>query len=570
MKRNCKILTAIFIYLLVISLSPITTHAYDEMIIIDSIINTNSVFEKINTNDQHYKILEPLEIAIDILGFSELHDLTIEAQVQELKSIYIQDGFIAPIDKNLPDDAVPIYTAVQLSSIGGEQSEGKYYYLANDIDLNGEWTPINDFRGVLDGQGFSVNGLQISESSAIRYAGMFGEILSGNVLIKNISLNIGTNGINAIITAGGLIGRCGADVFIDNCFVTGNISVKSNTSLVNAGGLIGNTNQNTIINNCYTTGTVSSYSAYSGARDEMSASGGLIGRADKTAIINNSYTSGEIYFRGSSSQTIDCCAGGLVGYTYQNVTITDSNSIGDVWASISFYAYVGGLIGYSNTGRININNCYTTGAIESYASWSFAGGLIGVTDAIEANFAECHATGEIGSFYYMTGNYTYHPFAGGLIGGTGVKKGNPVIKFNTVCTYICKNIPPIGNWDIDDPDLVNVERVEPYTLAITESVFTHGLTLIANLKIIIVNNIRLSKNAAVIAAVYKNDVLTAFWYNDQHLNGGNNYQDVTNLNTNITPEEADLIDNNICIKVFLWDNVSNMIPLAEMAYRLLS
>ena len=45
------------------------------------------------------------------------------------------NGFIAPIDDNVPSNVVRIRTAAELAAIGGVQNTGIYYVLENDITL---------------------------------------------------------------------------------------------------------------------------------------------------------------------------------------------------------------------------------------------------------------------------------------------------------------------------------------------------------------------------------------------------------------------------------------------------
>jgi len=45
-----------------------------------------------------------------------------------------------------------ITTPEELAAIGGEESEGKFYALGNNIDLTEEWVPIANFRRTFDGR----------------------------------------------------------------------------------------------------------------------------------------------------------------------------------------------------------------------------------------------------------------------------------------------------------------------------------------------------------------------------------------------------------------------------------
>jgi hypothetical protein len=124
------------------------------------------------------------------------------ASLVPLIGVVYADG---TIDQNgVPADAVHIQTANELAGIGGEGSVGnRYFVLDNDIDLVDEWVPIDQFMGTFDGQGYSVNNLYVLENSRRENAGLFGTVRSGGV-IKNVGVNINSEGLTATFFAGGL------------------------------------------------------------------------------------------------------------------------------------------------------------------------------------------------------------------------------------------------------------------------------------------------------------------------------------------------------------------------------
>jgi len=301
----------------------------------------------------------------------------------------------------IPADAIFISSRAELALIGGPQSTGKYYVLKNDIWLTSEWTPINDFCGTFDGRGHVVHNLYVLESSGRQYAGLFGNLgyythedwlynteqtVATTITIKNVGVNIGSDGITAVsdwgsqaIYAGGLIGSCDADnyeynILVENCYATGSVSTISTTGSIrpafsgaggligscstawgtitvkncyasgnvtavsyyvdsaSAGGLIGelSTNQENgpiFIENCYATGNASAYSMLSG--DDRfpvyaASAGGLIGRSDESARISE-ITIKNCYATGNvfSSSNKHFIAGRIIGASYDNVTISD-------------------------------------------------------------------------------------------------------------------------------------------------------------------------------------------------------------------------------------------------------
>lgn len=374
-------------------------------------------------------------------------------------------GFIAPYNQDeIPAGAIHIKTAQELATIGRENSKGKYYVLDNDINLVDEWIPINNFAGTLDGRGYSINNLYILENSQRKSAGLFGSTkdYGSDVIIKNLSVNIGTQGIVAYlgdgcdIYAGGLVGYSDSSINIINCYTTGKITVNTTISASSAfgGGLIGYNNGSINIVNCYTTGkiTVNTISGFSGA-----SAGGLIGYSDDIMngiiSITNCYTTGEIIANTTSAHlfggNFDASAGGLIGesdsHSNGNFSITNCYTTGKVTATSQHGStYAGGLIAknmsYRNS-NCSITNCYTIGEITANSTnySADAGGLIGMsmelTDPAFTVIANCYTAGNIMA---ISGRSLTYANAGGLI---GYFDGTLTIK--PYCSYP-SNLPRIG------------------------------------------------------------------------------------------------------------------------------
>lgn len=130
---------------------------------------------------------------------------------------------------------VIITTADELRAIGGPQSAGRTFILANNITIVGNWTPIEDFRGTLDGAGHVIT-LSSHNSNPIAIAGLFGTIGRGTVVIRNLGVETGggfvfaqaPRGGNSRAAAGGIIGIViGGDVTIENSYFNGAIGARS-------------------------------------------------------------------------------------------------------------------------------------------------------------------------------------------------------------------------------------------------------------------------------------------------------------------------------------------------------
>lgn len=112
-----------------------------------------------------------------------------------------------------------ISSARELKKIGENLSA--HYALCGDIELNGEFTPIGSqfepFEGVLDGRGYTVKNLKITETA--QYAGLFARNAG---TVKNLKVEAD---IEATAYAGGIAGRNGGE--IRDCAVLGKIKATS-------------------------------------------------------------------------------------------------------------------------------------------------------------------------------------------------------------------------------------------------------------------------------------------------------------------------------------------------------
>lgn len=175
----------------------------------------------------------------------------------EVRKYYDDDDDYYDSDYNKEDTSsyTPIYTIADLVGINSNPSGN--YILMNDIDMTEEtrkggswdtgngWTPLYEFSGTLDGNGYRIIGMNIYGKIDSKYAGLFSSVRG---CIKNLGMtdvNIDSieltdrwdgyrdyNGIGAI--AGYLKGK------IQSCYVTGNV-FGTNTEYkgIGVGGLVG-------------------------------------------------------------------------------------------------------------------------------------------------------------------------------------------------------------------------------------------------------------------------------------------------------------------------------------------
>lgn len=291
-----------------------------------------------------------------------------------------------------------IYTADELAAIGGEHSADMTYILANDIALTGIWTPIEDFRGTLDGAGHVISGLNTAVNQNGQAAGLFGTINTGNVTIRqlgaetprNRSVSAGVRFDNwgleseLKVYAGGLIGRVtGGNVTIDECYFVGNVNastqqfsvVKAALSLVKLP--IPKTYEvYTFIAECTTKALDIAFDFGIVSEKSHSYAGGLIGSVEggATVTINNSYTRGRARAYAETTYSIInkssfSNVGGLVGYIAPDSQVM--LSVGDSYSTSNVVADV-------MRSQIDMMTVYPFGPLALFKPQNqHAGGLIG-------------------------------------------------------------------------------------------------------------------------------------------------------------------------------------------------
>ncbi len=200
-----------------------------------------------------------------------------------------------------------IYTAQNLLSLVSSSS-GTYYKLMNDIDMSGvNFTPISEFKGILDGNHKTIKNLNISEKST---AGFIIDVSEG-AIIKNLTFT------DPVITSAEDYAAVFTDVrgTLDNICVKGG-TMTSKTAASRAGGLTGMLTSPGKIQNCYTSAAVSANQA-----------GGLVAYLSG-GTITNSYSCGKITGIGSSPVT-----GGIFAYLLQSTGGSTSNAYWDIQSS---------------------------------------------------------------------------------------------------------------------------------------------------------------------------------------------------------------------------------------------
>ena len=425
-------------------------------------------------------------------------------------------------------------TFVNASSSNSGSTNGKYYKIMNDINLQyySNWTPIGisspdyyggeiAFRGNFDGNGKIIQNLSIS--STLNSRGLFGYVSGG--IIQNLGLeNCNINCSGSYV--GGLVGGCN-DITISNCHVTGTV--------IGGGGLVGafdsrNSSSNVIISDCYVMGTVTGGGgliSYCGAfignnvitisnsyvSGNVTGRGGLLGSnsSSTTITISNCYVTGSVFRNGdnvggligiasSTINILNChttcsvtgtgdAVGGLVGEVGGTLNITNCYTIGDVTGT----SYVGGLVGRkvvtNNTQSVNISYCYATGTIKG--TGTAIGGIIGNASR-NVTISNCYTTcdvnggntvggicGVLGG-YDVSGNISYC-HASGTIKGTNAYIGG-IIGNSANNSNIIKNCVAANDSIISTGNITSINRIAGFHQAgnINTNSYTLNTTVLQN------------------------------------------------------------------------------------------
>lgn len=179
-----------------------------------------------------------------------------------------------------------------LKMITSSSYQNKYFIMMNSFELTSDWTPLKDFAGVFDGNGYIISGLKIPQSKSAEAAGLFANLKSG-AKVSNLGVMIKDEVIaeGGLAESGGIAGECESGASIENCFVAGG----KITGL--SAGCITGSNAGTITN-CYATTEIA------GATN--ASIGGICG--SNTGTIQNSYAIGKIAETDASNK-----AGGISG-----------------------------------------------------------------------------------------------------------------------------------------------------------------------------------------------------------------------------------------------------------------
>lgn len=242
-----------------------------------------------------------------------------------------------------------IGTAAELAwfadAVNGGQRDISAKLTAN-INLNDKtWTAIgtssNKFAGTLDGDNYTVSGLVTT--------GLVGELAEGGV-VENLRVNC------AIVSTSSLLGGVANSSAgtIRNCMVSGSITFSSNgpNAALAIGGIVGRTTGNSVISGCVSRAVVKD--AYDNSTYGTTAPlGGITGYAH--GVVENCYFIGTLAVKKTQpNKIIYQKRGGLVGELQANAELKGSYVAGEfAIADESKFGAVVGVVASSAT----ITNC---------------------------------------------------------------------------------------------------------------------------------------------------------------------------------------------------------------------
>ncbi len=278
------------------------------------------------------------------------------------------------------------WLAEQSNSTNRQEFADYTFTMTTDINLLGfAWPQIGvggqGFKGVFDGKGHAIHGLNLQTTGTQSCAGLFYCVDEGGTVKKLTvrgTVNVEYNGSSGC-SAGGVAGKT-KKAIIENCHNACDI-FGSGTSFW-LGGIVGHAT-NTTFENCSNSGNI---------QVDGTASvclGGITGTANNSSgqVIADNVNEGNIIARSSFHWVK---AGGIIGditTTGADVTLSGNENRGDIKSESSTSQDVGevdagGIIGYITTamessGKILVNNNGNTGTVVNGNDGNYAGGIIG-------------------------------------------------------------------------------------------------------------------------------------------------------------------------------------------------
>lgn len=270
--------------------------------------------------------------------------------------------------------ANPLMTEADLLSYVGNQTayDGEPAKLGTDITLTNDWTPV-DLTGILDGQGYTISGLNINATSGL---GAMFSIQSGAVL-RNVAVegNITYSAAPSKAAPVGLVGYLHGTMY--NVVNKTAITATTTSESVYLGGLAGWVSRGKMID-CRNEGNVTI-----GNTAGASYVGGAVGVLyPEEGLVQNCVNAGTV----TSNATSTGALGGVVGMQQGGETVGCTNTGEVVAAAMRSSGSVGGVVGvvFNCSNKVaEISQCKNSGRLTVTAiGFRGVGGVIGAIDDV--------------------------------------------------------------------------------------------------------------------------------------------------------------------------------------------
>jgi hypothetical protein len=280
------------------------------------------------------------------------------------------------------------------------------YYLIDNIDLadeecewydanDGIWMPIgtstNPFKGVFNGNGFTISGLSIPYAGATvasDYKGLFGYVDGGSIFnftIKDFNIT-GRDYVGGV--AGYVKGSTISVITVEDSSIFGNNNDVISHGLY-VGGAAGYIEGSTISNASVTKSEVAGNNYVGGVAGYIEGSTISNASVTKSEVAGNNYVGGvvgyarEIASPLQNSEILNCYnagtvdgntyVGGVVGQVRTSIVNLCSN-VGEVAGNDTNGTSIGGVVGMANRSS-NVINCFNNGLVTGYSIGGVAGQL---------------------------------------------------------------------------------------------------------------------------------------------------------------------------------------------------
>jgi len=273
-----------------------------------------------------------------------------------------------------------INDCTQLQNISTSNSSN-FYLLMQEIDCNGmSFTPLQNFSGTLDGNGYSINNLNVTTTSLAGLVANLSGIIQNLHISGSFILGNSSGAFAGMISPGGCV--------INSTSLYNKI-YGSDANFSYVGGIAGQNFGNisyceTRFNSIFASACSNSSQAYAGG-----ISGWQVGNISNCAIDQSNITA-----VGSGQNCSRAYAGGSSGYQEGNITFTSSNqncikAVTD--GRNRSDAYAGGLTGFQN-GNCSCSHTFQNDivAMTNAAHQSSVGRAGGIAAQVDMGFiANC-------------------------------------------------------------------------------------------------------------------------------------------------------------------------------------